>query len=460
MTLDHSVTKNPVEEAKLNAALDALEAARELQRMRRSHGVNRIELLVDDVDGDWLEQWGEDEILDSEEFQEKLDFFVAIARKEEFQKDIQKIEEKIAETDLELQYLSAKLAQRLQRAYQDLPAAIPVQILTREPCENSQEPPPSLAKNIDIIISLSALVTFQPTAEDYFRLGNARFLEGRYEEAIISYNTALELKSDYPDAWNNRGVSLHKLGQYEEAIASYDTALELKSDYPDVRNNRGVSLHKLGQYEEAIASYDKVLELNSNDSKTWFNRGISLSSLKRYEEAIYSYDKSLELNPDYPGTWNNRGDLLNKLGQHVESIASCDRAIELTPAFFGAWVNRGNSLASLERYEDAITSYNKALELKPDHPDSWDNLGFSLNKLRRYQEALVSHDKALEIKPDYANAWFNKACVYALQGDFDKAIESLNKAIQFDPIYQEQAKNDSDFDLIRSDERFKKLLEE
>jgi tetratricopeptide (TPR) repeat protein len=213
MTLDSSVTKNPVEAAKLNAALEALEAARELQRLRRSHGVNRIELLVDDVDGDWLEQWGDDEVLGSEEFQEKLDFFVAIARRKEFQKDIQKIEEKISEADQDIQDFKAKFINKIQRAYQDLPAAIPAQLSSRKSSESLPELPVSLVKNIEIITSLSDLVAFQPTAEDYFRLGNARFLEGRYEDAIANFDKSLELNPDYSEAFVNRCVSLNQLGR-------------------------------------------------------------------------------------------------------------------------------------------------------------------------------------------------------------------------------------------------------
>jgi tetratricopeptide (TPR) repeat protein len=358
MTLEHSVTKNPVEEAKLNAALEALEAARELQRMRRSHGVNRIELLVDDVDGDWLEQWGEDEVLDSEEFQEKLDYFVATARKEEFQKDIQKIEEKIAETDQEIQDFKAKFISKIQRAYQDLPAAIPVQLSSRESSENLTEPPLSFAKNIEVIKNLSHLVAFQPTAENYFRLGNACVLEGRYEEAIANFDNALKLNSQNHEAWNNRGVSLDNLGRHEEAIISYEEALKLKANYPEA----------------------------------WSNFGVSLRNLERHEEGIIKYNISLELNP----------------------------------AFHEAFTNRG----------------------------------VSLSKLGCYEQAISDHDKAIMLKPDEGGYWFNKACVCSLQSDVNQTVENLAQAIKWNPIYKEIAKTDPDFNLIRSDERFVKLLED
>jgi tetratricopeptide (TPR) repeat protein len=45
------------------------------------------------------------------------------------------------------------------------------------------------------------------------------------EDAIASFDKALELKPDLHEAWNNRGNALNDLGRWEEAIASYDKAL-------------------------------------------------------------------------------------------------------------------------------------------------------------------------------------------------------------------------------------------
>jgi hypothetical protein len=49
------MTKDPL--AKIAAVQRSIEAARKLQRLRRTYGLDRINLLVDDVEGDWLEQW-------------------------------------------------------------------------------------------------------------------------------------------------------------------------------------------------------------------------------------------------------------------------------------------------------------------------------------------------------------------------------------------------------------------
>lgn len=54
---------------------------------------------------------------------------------------------------------------------------------------------------------------------------------GRKEEAIASYDKAIEIKPDYYRAWDNRGDVLRELEQYQEAVSSYSKALEVNPDY-------------------------------------------------------------------------------------------------------------------------------------------------------------------------------------------------------------------------------------
>jgi hypothetical protein len=66
ITIENSVIQNAIPEQPIQeSALESLRAARILQKIRRSHGVNRVDLIAEDVEGDWLEQWGEEEAVDS-----------------------------------------------------------------------------------------------------------------------------------------------------------------------------------------------------------------------------------------------------------------------------------------------------------------------------------------------------------------------------------------------------------
>ncbi|MGB3514606.1 MAG: hypothetical protein WBA93_36430 [Microcoleaceae cyanobacterium] len=53
---------------RLEKVWQALQAAQQLQEDRLSWGINHVNLYVENVDGDWLENWGEEE----EELGEKV----------------------------------------------------------------------------------------------------------------------------------------------------------------------------------------------------------------------------------------------------------------------------------------------------------------------------------------------------------------------------------------------------
>jgi len=200
-------------------------------------------------------------------------------------------------------------------------------------------------------------------ANDYAKQGDNFFMEGRYQEAIASYEKALKIHPEMADTWNNRGVVLTRLQKYEDAIASYDRALQIRPEYPDAWNNRGVCLLELQQYQEAIVSYEQAIKVKPDYADAWNNRGVSLAKLQNYQEAVKSYNQALAIKNDYSDAWNNRGVSLSKLGIYGEAIACYDNATKLRPEFFSAWYNKARCYALQSRVEAAIESLQKAMSL-------------------------------------------------------------------------------------------------
>lgn len=145
---------------------------------------------------------------------------------------------------------------------------------------------------------------------------------------------------------------------------------------------------------------------------------------------------------------------------HENAIPSWEKVLTIKPNYYQAWYNDGNALSALGRKEEAIASYDQALKYKPDKHEAWGNRGIALTRLGRYEKALVSYNRVLEIKPDDNYAVYKKAACYSLQGDVQSAVETLKQAILLDSEYREMAKTDSDFDLIRQDDRFQALINE
>ncbi|WP_287128148.1 tetratricopeptide repeat protein [Candidatus Cyanaurora vandensis] len=172
----------------------------------------------------------------------------------------------------------------------------------------------------------------------------------------------------------------------------------------------------------------------------------------------FKEDNSFEL---IPQRTTLSGDSLLLLERYEEAISSYDQAIKYKPDKHEAWNNRGIALDKLGRYEEAISSYDQAIKYKPDLHEAWYNRGNALDELGRYEEAISSYDQAIKYKPDYHEAWYNMACCYALQGKVPQVIQSLNQAITMNPNrYLNLLKTDSDFDVVRQDERFQVFLRE
>jgi len=81
-----------------------------------------------------------------------------------------------------------------------------------------------------ILFSLSLLtsISYADSAMQYFSEGNSLFEAGKIEEAIQSYNKAIELNPNLAEIHYNKGVALFNLKKYNEAIESYNRSIERK----------------------------------------------------------------------------------------------------------------------------------------------------------------------------------------------------------------------------------------
>lgn len=65
---------------------------------------------------------------------------------------------------------------------------------------------------------------------------------------------------------NNLGMVLKALGQMQEAIVSYQKAIELNPSYADAYQNIGVALLKMGNVPESISAFGKAIALHEQQN--------------------------------------------------------------------------------------------------------------------------------------------------------------------------------------------------
>jgi tetratricopeptide (TPR) repeat protein len=93
-------------------------------------------------------------------------------------------------------------------------------------------------------------------------------------------------------------------------------------------------------------------------------------------------------------------------------------------------------------------------------PDGWE-LWAPLDPLYaagEYAEAIDRGRELVAAHPQYAGLLYNLACCESLAGRTDDAIDDLGRSIELSERSRVYAKDDSDFDAIRDDARFKRLV--
>jgi tetratricopeptide (TPR) repeat protein len=232
-------------------------------------------------------------------------------------------------------------------------------------------------------------------------MANYYFYTGRFDEASRLYDDVLLYFPGDFDALINKGKVLYRLGRLQVAQNWIDQALQTKKDNPDALIYKAFILHRLYSIEEARPYYIKFLESNidETDIDSLVNMAAALERLERKKEAKRYYQKAVDIKIDD----KNADDLVNK------GIA-------------------------------------------------YDGLGKLEEARERHEKAVSYFDKALEIDDKNVFALYAKACSYALQGKFDDSLSFLEKVIDMSPGYSIMAKNDPDFEKLRDDERFKKLV--
>ena len=110
-------------------------------------------------------------------------------------------------------------------------------------------------------------------AEFYLKRGEDFFAARQFERAIADYTTAIQLKPNYAEAFNDRGFAYYLKGDAERAIADYTRAIELRPSYPKAYNSRGVAYmaHGYGA-AKSIPDFDRAIALKPDFRYAYINR--------------------------------------------------------------------------------------------------------------------------------------------------------------------------------------------
>ncbi|WP_153639022.1 hypothetical protein [Prolixibacter sp. NT017] len=234
--------------------------------------------------------------------------------------------------------------------------------------------------------------------------GDNKVADKAYRDAIDTYNKALKIKPDNPDA-------KAKITQVNNLIAAQEAAAKQKA----------LAEARKKQFDDAVAKGDKLFGEQS------------------YADATDAFNEALKLQPDA----QHPKEMLNKIQEALaaqkkaqEEAAQQKALAEARQKQFEQTVSKGDSLFALQSYADATTAFNQALQLQPDakHPQKM---------LEKIKEAVAEQKKAVEeaaqqkalaeTRQKQYDAAVSKGDSLFAQQSYADATTAFNQALQLEP---------------------------
>src|SRR5207249_2406783 len=156
---------------------------------------------------------------------------------------------------------------------------------------------------------------------------------GRPDEALASYQQAVEIDGKYALSWNNLGVLQAHRGAAEAATESLRKALRLQSAFSAARLNLGLLLYQLRRFQLSLEAYRQVLQTEPASAAAWNGIGLVLVELKRFPDARNAFVRAVEADPDHAGAHYNLSFTLSNLGDYDGALRATKRALELDPYY-------------------------------------------------------------------------------------------------------------------------------
>ena len=304
------------------------------------------------------------------------------------------------------------------------------------------------------------------------------YLQGRYfwykrtDEGMLEsakyFDRAIDIDPAYALAYAGLADTYITLGQWRVAPP--------KSVYPKAKQAAIKALEideGLGEAHASLAmikrdfewdwpgsdeEFKRAIELNPNYSVAhqWYSE--YLVTVGRFEQAIAEVKRAQELDPLSLVNYIAAAIVFRMARQFDLALAECQKAIDLDPNYGPAYLYRGYSYMSKGIHEKAVLDIKKYLALSRPSPNFQSKLAVSYALAGNKNEALkILGDLMKRADKDYISP-MALVDIYQALGAKDEAFLWLDKAIEeraYGIIY---LKTSPDYDALRSDPRFDKLL--
>lgn len=259
-------------------------------------------------------------------------------------------------------------------------------------------------------------------------------MSGNPEEAIKIIQSIIATDPEINDAYFALGNIYFKEGRFKDAIASFEQSLERKPDDTFTVINIANSFQRMGRPEEGEKFIIDYLKKGFSDPQLYYLLGTLTYVQKKYDEAIKYYDECLSYNAESVASHNALAAIYLVKEDLVKAEDHINQALAINPELTNLQYNRAQLLEKQGRIEEAVQAYRLELEHSPKHFKASYNLSRLYRTLGRIDEEEKYLNLTIENNPEFPLSYFYLARIYLNRGEnLEEAVRLVKKGIDLHP---------------------------
>ena len=263
--------------------------------------------------------------------------------------------------------------------------------------------------------------------------GNAEYVDGRYDDAIASYDRAAYLSPNEGEIWHSKGLAEEAAELYKDAEDSFGRALLCDLENTEYWISKAVIQEKRGNLRGAIVSLNKVITSAYNGVFPLTMKARLLSRCGRVREALYFLDQAQRIEPGNVDIMRMSKDAFMYLGEYDKAITLCRRLNILVKDDHGATADLISAYIRCDN-RAAASELLVGLIRQPDLPfDILSKCALSSHIIGDFELEADALERALKLSPGDRSIMIRLAEAYTVSGYRDKAAELYLLLKESDP---------------------------
>jgi len=294
-------------------------------------------------------------------------------------------------------------------------------------------------------------------------LGNAKYKEGKYQDAVEAYGQAIEDDPSVAAYYGNRSAALLMLKKFDEALDNCKKAIELDPAFIKGYIRGAKCQVQQGKIREAQMVLDDCLRTNPESPEAvkeleivkavqsdW-EKAHELLEKSDFDRASYFIDRISPQCPDAPELLRMRADMLIGRGKYDDAVSITFLLLKSDRQNPDLLFLRGKALLYSGATDQGEKHLAEALRNDPDHRRArelrklFKNMekskteGNEFFKIGKCNEAVEAYTAALEMDPlnttFNATVYCNRAAAKMRKKDFKLALEDCDEALKLNSEY-------------------------